>query len=401
MASRTELLRDELADVLETRSSPVLQFHAVLRFFARELQDAATTRMPRISEIAGTAAPWRGRPDRGWQRCRRTGLLRAPCAPGCAGLPVVARVLVRQEEKPARPRRVLRRDALRDGPLKVIQARPVRLREQGTVMDDQIDDLLLRQAGIHAEAGERQIVAALALVLEVVALAEPRVPEPQVFLHPRVEQLLRDARSDVNHQRRVRETLRPFAPRLLLRFQIEDVGLIEKLLDVGQVVMAVRNCKRNDVLRVRRVLVVQRAGNAEHARQIREPVIRPAARRRIEAEHGVPPVHEARHVRALLVRPEDARLLEEPPGMHAVARCNQDGRRNRRRDDGERLLDVGWQRLIAVRFRTKIEVSAKSGDARDFVRRAAARGAKIRFGKAETRHTRPVRAPCARTPQLR
>ena len=116
----------------------------------------------------------------------------------------------------------------------------MRPREQRPVVDDQIDDLLLRQAGIHAEAGEREIVAALALVLEVVALPEPRVAEPHVLPHPGVQQLLRDARGSVDNQGLIRKAFSPLTPRLLLGFRIGDVGLIEELFEVGQVVMAVR-----------------------------------------------------------------------------------------------------------------------------------------------------------------
>src|ERR1019366_5986750 len=85
-----------------------------------------------------------------------------------------------------------------------------------TVMDDQIDDLLFRQASIDAEVGERHVVPGVALVLEIVAQALPRVPElhggllaHRAAVHPSLQQVLGDASVQVDHQRRVFEPLCP------------------------------------------------------------------------------------------------------------------------------------------------------------------------------------------------
>jgi serine/threonine-protein kinase len=48
------------------------------------------------------------------------------------------------------------------------------------MVDDEIDDLLRRQTGVHAEVGQRNVVPALRLVLEIVPLPEPGIPKAHV-----------------------------------------------------------------------------------------------------------------------------------------------------------------------------------------------------------------------------
>jgi hypothetical protein len=64
-----------------------------------------------------------------------------------------------------------------DGPLKVVQARPVLLPGLAPVVNDQVHDLLLSQAGLGPKIRERQIVSRLALVPQVVTLPQPGVLE--------------------------------------------------------------------------------------------------------------------------------------------------------------------------------------------------------------------------------
>ena len=112
------------------------------------------------------------------------------------------------------------------------------------VVDDQVDDLLLRQAGIHTEAREGQIVPALALVLQIVPLAVPGVPEPHVVARRQQVDPASIMSSgmrafEIDDQGLVREPLGPLARRLLLRFRIGDRRVVQELLEVREVVAAV------------------------------------------------------------------------------------------------------------------------------------------------------------------
>ena len=65
-------------------------------------------------------------------------------------------------------------------------------------MNDEIDNLLRRQPCFHPEIRQGQIVAALALVFEVVALAKPGVPKAKVLRHPSVKKLLWHLRAEID-----------------------------------------------------------------------------------------------------------------------------------------------------------------------------------------------------------
>jgi DNA modification methylase len=95
------------------------------------------------------------------------------------------------------------------------------------VVDDQVNNLLLGQTCLSAKSRQRHIVPALALILQVVSLAQPGVLEPKVSCQPVVERLLGNARVDIDDQRLVREPLGPLARRLFLRFGIGDRCVVQ------------------------------------------------------------------------------------------------------------------------------------------------------------------------------
>src|ERR1035441_8787923 len=106
----------------------------------------------------------------------------------------------------------------------------------------------------------------------------------KVFGQPAVEHFLGNARVDVYDQGLVREPLGPLARRLLLRFWIGDRYVVKVIPEIREVVSPVRLRVESDGLRIVRVLQVRRAGNPQHARQIRQPVEGPAALRRAQAQ---------------------------------------------------------------------------------------------------------------------
>ena len=121
------------------------------------------------------------------------------------------------------------------------------------VVDDQVNDLLLGQTGLGTKSRQRHVIPALALVLQVVSLAQPGVLEPKVSGQPAVEHFLGDARVDVDDQRLVREPLGPLARRLLLRFWIGDRYVVKVILEIREVVSPVRRRVESDALRIVRV----------------------------------------------------------------------------------------------------------------------------------------------------
>ena len=167
------ILRDELADVGKLDLS-LRQFHVVRGFLPGELHqpqhaNAEDLRDPVAQEALGDVRvrggsiaraavlrrdrrhPWRNGRLRG-RGCRRA------VRPG-----------KRRRFPPVRP---ARRPG--DGPLEVVHPGARLLRVLAAVVDDEVDDPLLRQPGVDAEVRERQVVPALALVLQVVALAVAR-----------------------------------------------------------------------------------------------------------------------------------------------------------------------------------------------------------------------------------
>ena len=280
------LVRDELVDVGELDLLPIGQLHPVLRLLAGDLHEARDRDGQTSARSARTGAP-SGPPGPGARRAR-------PEAGGSVGR-LLARgrsrgALWRSQAGRRRRRKRARTDGRRrraparalfglgDGPLEVIQ--PVaRLEAVGlAVVADQVHDLLLRQTGVDAEARQRQIVPGLALVLEVVTLAVPGVPE---LACPRASTRRASpagcAAFGSIDQRLVREPLLPLARRALLLLRVGNLRVVQELLEVGEVVEAIRLAENRHVLRVGRVLVVLRARNPEDARQIGEPVVHPAA----------------------------------------------------------------------------------------------------------------------------
>ena len=79
---------------------------------------------------------------------------------------------------------------LGDGALVVVQACAQLLLVQRPVVDDEVQDLLVAQARIHAQASERQVVAALALIVQIMPLAKPCVAEAQVGFDPALQHFL-------------------------------------------------------------------------------------------------------------------------------------------------------------------------------------------------------------------
>lgn len=89
----------------------------------------------------------------------------------------------------------------RERALEVVRACALLLPVHSPVLDDQIDDLLRAQPGVHPEVSEGEIVPALALVFKVMALPEPSVPEPHVYIGPALDQLLWKLRLQIDDDR--------------------------------------------------------------------------------------------------------------------------------------------------------------------------------------------------------
>ena len=188
------------------------------------------------------------------------------------------------------------------------------------MVDYQIHDQLLGEAGVEPEVDERHVVPGVGLILQIVTLAKPRVLEShgggRVVIgrvHPSVQSLLGDARVQVDSKRGARKLRPPVARRLLLRGGIGDVVVIDQIREIAQVEPVAGLAVQDHVLRLPGVLTVSRAGNAEDARQIRQALVRPTVLLRIDPEHGVPPAQKLRHVGAVVGAIEHVRLLEQPP----------------------------------------------------------------------------------------
>ena len=61
------------------------------------------------------------------------------------------------------------------------------------VVNNEINNLLLAKAGLDSKMREGEVVSALALIAEIMALPQPRILEAHVLRHPPVENLLGDA----------------------------------------------------------------------------------------------------------------------------------------------------------------------------------------------------------------
>ncbi len=119
------------------------------------------------------------------------------------------------------------------------------------VVDDQIDDLLLGQTGVDAEAGERHVVPGLALVLQVVALAQPRVPEAHVSLPSTPSSISCGMRAFVLMTKGVSANRSAHSRAAFSSASGSGIaGVVEELLEIGQVVTAVRHRVDDDVLRI-------------------------------------------------------------------------------------------------------------------------------------------------------
>ena len=342
------VLRDELADVLKLDLS-FLQFHVEGRFLARELHNAAD---PDAQNFGNALAQQRPRGRRiGTGAIPRTRLLR--CALRAGGRGVAGRGAgcwcVRKGRRRVHAGAAPGRSC--NGPLKVVHARPVLLRELASVVNDQVHDLLLIQASLGPKNRERQVISRLALVLQVVALPQPGILEAHVRSHPAVKHLLRDARVGIDQERLVREAFGPLPCRVLLCLRVGNRGVVEVLCEIGEVVSPVGERMDHNILRVGGVLEIPGPRNPQYPGQVGEAVVGPPARRSIQAQQRVPPGHLAGGGLAIIVAVEDVRFLEEPPGVRAVAGENHDGGRHRRRDDRECVRNRGGERLLAVRVR--------------------------------------------------
>lgn len=111
------------------------------------------------------------------------------------------------------------------------------------VVDDEIDDLAFGKAGIQTEARQGEIVPALALVLQVVPLATPGVPEPHsrdvAAVGPCFNHVVWNPCVQIDDQRLVREPFGPLARSLLIGFRIGDRGVVQEFFKVRDVVSAV------------------------------------------------------------------------------------------------------------------------------------------------------------------
>src|SRR5579883_424965 len=237
----------------------------------------------------------------------------------------------------------------------------------GAMVNDQVDNLLLAEAGLKPKVREGEVVATLALVLEIMPLPEPGVLEAHVQRHPAVENLLRDASLRVDRQRFVAEILPPIARDGVAGFRVGDPRLVEELRKVAWVIPPASIRVDDDILRVLKIFCVDGAGDPQYARQVGKPVEGPTLARRVPPQQRLPSEYETGCLAPLLIGVEHQRLFEQPPGMRAVTRRDHQGGGHRYGDHAQGIRNRGWQLRLGVRIGLEIKVRPEAGQSRDLV----------------------------------